>query len=44
MEFISSDKSTFMNQFGMDISQANNENLIYSEEAQWGNHTGDAEP
>jgi|GEM_PF-6304644 hypothetical protein len=43
MEFISSDKSTFMNQFGMDHGQANNENLICSKEAQWENHTGDAE-
>jgi hypothetical protein len=35
MEFITPDKTTFTKQFGMDISQANNENLIYSEEAQW---------
>jgi hypothetical protein len=35
MEFITPDKATFIQQFGMDISQANNENLIYSEEAQW---------
>lgn len=35
LEFITPDKTAFTTQFGMDVSATNNENLIYSEEAQW---------
>lgn len=35
MEFIAPDKSTFVQEFGIDISEANSEKLIWSGEAEW---------